>query len=147
MSGTKVVATYGPACESPEVFSAMLRAGLDVVRLNVSHLDAIVCLTFHGTTARRVARYRPGCAVYALGPHEQPLRRLALTWGVEAFRFGRPVARGTPADRSASHLIEPAVALLRKEGKLRKGDRVAFLAGIPLTAAGGTNSLRVVTVG
>ncbi|MDF0731605.1 pyruvate kinase [Pseudomonas entomophila] len=34
---TKIVATIGPASASPEVFSEMLHAGLDVARLNFSH--------------------------------------------------------------------------------------------------------------
>ena len=34
---TKIVATLGPASESPEVLDDMLRAGVDVVRLNLSH--------------------------------------------------------------------------------------------------------------
>ena len=34
---TKIVATLGPASDPPEVLDAMLRAGVDVVRLNLSH--------------------------------------------------------------------------------------------------------------
>src|SRR4051795_6358710 len=34
---TKIVATIGPACEHPDVLEAMLRAGVDVIRLNLSH--------------------------------------------------------------------------------------------------------------
>jgi pyruvate kinase len=34
---TKIVATLGPASSTPEVLEAMLRAGVDVVRLNFSH--------------------------------------------------------------------------------------------------------------
>lgn len=34
---TKIVATIGPASDSPQVLQAMLRAGVDVVRLNLSH--------------------------------------------------------------------------------------------------------------
>ena len=34
---TKIVATLGPASSTPEVLAAMLRAGVDVVRLNFSH--------------------------------------------------------------------------------------------------------------
>jgi pyruvate kinase len=34
---TKIVATLGPACSSPDVMSRMLAAGVDVVRLNFSH--------------------------------------------------------------------------------------------------------------
>jgi pyruvate kinase len=34
---TKLVATIGPACDSPEAIKAMVRAGMDVARLNFSH--------------------------------------------------------------------------------------------------------------
>src|SRR5262249_34913278 len=37
---TKIVATLGPASSSPEVLERMLRAGVDVVRLNFSHGSA-----------------------------------------------------------------------------------------------------------
>ena len=34
---TKIVATLGPASSSAEVLEQMIRAGVDVVRLNFSH--------------------------------------------------------------------------------------------------------------
>jgi pyruvate kinase len=34
---TKIVATLGPACDDPDVLRNLLRAGVDVVRLNLSH--------------------------------------------------------------------------------------------------------------
>ena len=34
---TKIVATVGPACDSPEMLKAMIRAGMNVARLNLSH--------------------------------------------------------------------------------------------------------------
>jgi pyruvate kinase len=51
---TKIVATLGPASESPDRVTAMLRAGMDVARLNFSH----------GTFAeheRRLATAREAC--------------------------------------------------------------------------------------
>ncbi len=33
----KIVATLGPACSTPEVFRNLVRAGVDVARLNFSH--------------------------------------------------------------------------------------------------------------
>ena len=44
---TKIIATLGPASEKPEVLRDMIRAGLNVVRLNFSH----------GTVADHRARY------------------------------------------------------------------------------------------
>ena len=37
---TKIVATLGPASSAPEMLEAMIRAGVNVVRLNFSHGSA-----------------------------------------------------------------------------------------------------------
>jgi pyruvate kinase len=37
MRHTRIVATVGPACDSPEALEALIRAGVDVFRLNFSH--------------------------------------------------------------------------------------------------------------
>src|ERR671936_1718629 len=34
---TKIVATIGPACSSPELLDALVEAGMDAARLNLSH--------------------------------------------------------------------------------------------------------------
>lgn len=34
---TKIVATLGPACANPKILDRMIRAGVDVVRINFSH--------------------------------------------------------------------------------------------------------------
>lgn len=47
---TKIVATLGPATDSPEALSAIIRAGVDVTRLNFSHGSA----EEHMDRARRV---------------------------------------------------------------------------------------------
>jgi pyruvate kinase len=60
---TKIVATIGPASESPEMLERLLRAGLNIARLNFSHGD----FTGH---AERIARIR--AAARAVG------RRVAI---------------------------------------------------------------------
>lgn len=47
---TKIVATLGPATDAPEALAAIIRAGVDVVRLNFSHGSA----EEHIERARRV---------------------------------------------------------------------------------------------
>lgn len=47
---TKLVCTIGPASDSPEVLQRMIRAGMDVVRLNFSHGD----FTSHAETIKKV---------------------------------------------------------------------------------------------
>jgi pyruvate kinase len=48
---TRIVATIGPASESPEMLERLIRAGLDVARLNFSHGD-------FAAHAERIARIR-----------------------------------------------------------------------------------------
>jgi pyruvate kinase len=48
---TKIVATIGPASSDPETIRAMIRAGMDVARINFSHGD-------HATHAARIATVR-----------------------------------------------------------------------------------------
>jgi len=48
LRNTKIVATLGPSCSSPEVLARLLVAGVDVVRLNFSH----------GTAANHIERAR-----------------------------------------------------------------------------------------
>jgi pyruvate kinase len=47
---TKIVATIGPASESPEMLVRLIRAGLNVARLNFSHGD----FSKHGEVVRRI---------------------------------------------------------------------------------------------
>ena len=56
---TKIVATLGPASSSPEVLERLIRAGVDVVRLNFSHgtaQDHIDRATLVRDVARRVGK-------------------------------------------------------------------------------------------
>jgi len=51
MPRTKIVCTLGPACDAPGVLRDMVRAGMDVARINFSHGD-------HASHARRIADAR-----------------------------------------------------------------------------------------
>ena len=48
---TKIIATIGPASDSPEMLERLIRAGMSIARLNFSHGD------FEGH-AERIARIR-----------------------------------------------------------------------------------------
>src|SRR5262249_38200026 len=47
---TKIVATIGPASDSPEMLARLIQAGLNVARLNFSHGD----FSHHGEVIRRI---------------------------------------------------------------------------------------------
>jgi len=72
---TKIVATLGPATDSPEAISAIIRAGVDVVRLNFSHGSA----GEHMERARRVreAAATQGRFVALLADLQGPKLRIA----------------------------------------------------------------------
>jgi pyruvate kinase len=71
---TRIVCTLGPASDSDEVVRAMMRAGMDVARLNFSHGD-------HATHATRVERIRrlareENCTVAILADLQGPKIRV-----------------------------------------------------------------------
>ena len=53
MRKTKIIATLGPATDSPEMVARLLEAGMNVARLNMSHATP--------DWVRRVVRGYPGC--------------------------------------------------------------------------------------
>ncbi|NQU42520.1 pyruvate kinase [bacterium] len=130
--------------EVPDLDDALAQAACELALH--ARIDALVLLSFYGSTARRIARYRPACPIYVLSPYRDQCRRLAITWGVEVFDFPEAKPDGKGATVSPESLIEPAIEALRREGRLGKKQRVAFLAGVPLDAPGATNWLHVVEI-
>ncbi len=83
MRHTKIVATLGPATDTPECMARLIRAGMNVARLNFSHGD-------HETHARRLASVRAvsdrlGIPVAVLQDLSGPKMRTGLLQG------GQPV--------------------------------------------------------
>ena len=75
MRRTKIVATMGPATNTPESIEALVRAGVDVVRLNFSHGT----LEEHAARAQMVrdAARKVGRTVGILGDLQGPKLRIA----------------------------------------------------------------------
>ncbi|MGB1256324.1 MAG: pyruvate kinase [Thiolinea sp.] len=75
MRRTKIVATMGPATNTPESIEALVRAGVDVVRLNFSHGT----LEEHAARAQMVrdAAHKVGRTVGILGDLQGPKLRIA----------------------------------------------------------------------
>lgn len=71
---TKIVATIGPACDAPEMLERLMRAGLDVARLNFSHGD----FSAHGARIGRLraAEQATGCRVAIMADLPGPKMRL-----------------------------------------------------------------------
>ena len=73
---TKIVCTIGPASREPEQLGQLIRAGMDVARLNFSHGDHAT----HAETIRRVreAASQAGKAVAILGDLQGPKLRVGV---------------------------------------------------------------------
>ena len=96
---------------------------------------AILAFTTSGSTAQRVAKYRPQAPILAITPSEVVSRRLALFWGVYPHRV-REYA-------SLEEAFEQGVQLALQLGMAKSGDLVVMTAGVPLRVPGTTNMVKV----
>jgi pyruvate kinase len=99
----------------------------------------VVCWTFSGATALRVARERPDPPVVSISPNVSAGRKLALVWGVHSV---------VAADaRDQDDMVDRACRIAFKEGFARAGRRIIIVAGVPLGTPGATNMVRIAFVG
>jgi pyruvate kinase len=118
----------------PEAVSrAASRAATDV------NARAIVVYTESGSTARLLASQRPGVPILALSPHLTTVRRLRLCWGVYPRRM--------PVVERLAEMLELGERILIEAGQVRPGDRVVVVSGTRAANRGGTNMLKILTVG
>ncbi len=112
------------------------------VMYSANHMpvQAIAALTESGATPLWMSRISSAVPIYAMTPHEQTCRKVALFRGVYPVSF---VLTGT----DPAQIMRKAVDALRSLGAVREGDLVILTIGEPLKAPGGTNSMRIVRVG
>ena len=101
-------------------------------------VKAIITFTFSGSTARRVARYRPRVPIIAASPNEKTVRRLVLSWGVYPLQ--------SPDLKNTDEMISKSKKIALKTGMVQKGDKIVITAGVPFGIPGTTNLLKVETV-
>ncbi len=101
-------------------------------------LNAVVCWTFSGATALRVARERPRSPIMSISPNVSAGRKLALVWGVHSV-----VAEDA---RDQDDMVNRACRIGFKEGLARVGQRIIIVAGVPFGTPGATNMVRIAVV-
>ncbi len=99
----------------------------------------VVAFTQTGDSAKRMARLRTSIPLLAFTPVEQTRRRLALTWGVEAFLV--------PEVFHTDDMVRQVDRMLVESGRCRMGELVVIVAGSPPGIPGSTNALRVHQIG
>lgn len=112
------------------------RAAVEMAR--AVRASAILCATASGSTARRIARFRPRQPIGAATPDLATYRTLCLTWGVRPMRVA--------SVRTADGMMEEAIAAAIRHGMVRSGERVVLTAGLPVNVPGKTNLVRIVEV-
>jgi pyruvate kinase len=99
---------------------------------------AIVCFTSSGSTARRVARERPGVPLMVLTPRIETARRLGLLWGTHAVH--------TKDVESFEEMVAKAKRMALRHNIVKAGDSLIVIAGVPFRTPGSTNVLHVVRI-
>jgi pyruvate kinase len=96
---------------------------------------AIVTPTWSGSTAARVARFRPKQPIFATTPNDTALDFLSLCWGVVPLHI--------PSSNTLDDMIRLSLEAGRRAGYLDSGNEVVVTGGAPLHAAGNTNFIKV----
>ncbi len=96
---------------------------------------AIIAFTSSGSTARRVAKYRPKVPILAITPSQVTQRQLSLSWGVRAFQIPEP--------SKIAMLFTRGARVAKRTGLAQDGDLVVITGGVPIGVSGSTNLLKV----
>lgn len=100
---------------------------------------AIICQTETGNTALLMSRVRSGMPIYAFARHARTCGRVALYRGVGPVLFQNERLSGVERD-------ERAIAILKEQGVIERGDYVLVSRGYNQDIGGSTDTLRVVQV-
>ena len=96
---------------------------------------AIIAYTTSGSTAYRVAKYRPKTPLIAITTTDKIRRRLALYWGVYPFRTGECT--------TLEDIFRQGAQLAVKLGLAKEDDLIVVTAGLPTGIPGNTNMIKV----
>ena len=115
---------------------AMTTSAIDVARAVGAKF--VVPYTQTGMTARLLARHRSEIPILAFTPTTEVRSQLSVVWGVETY-LTSPMAH-------TDELVEQVNLALTSYGRVRPGDVIVIIAGVPPGIPGTTNGMRVHTV-
>ena len=102
-------------------------------------VKAVLAPTSSGTTAKMIAKYRPGVPIIAITNERTTAQKLTLVWGVS------PIV--TPKVTTTDEILELSVDEALKRKYVDHGDVVVITAGVPVGEAGTTNLMKVHVIG
>ncbi|HPQ88740.1 MAG TPA: pyruvate kinase [Candidatus Mcinerneyibacteriales bacterium] len=99
---------------------------------------AIICFTSSGTTALRVAKFRPPIPIISFTPNSHVSKKLAGVFGTSTIT--------TCFYDNTDEMIEEARKILVHEGIAHPGDIFVITAGVPLGVKGTTNMIKIIEI-
>jgi len=124
---TKLVATIGPACDDPETLKAMIRAGMNVARLNFSH-DTHVEHRKRLQAVRETARELDANVAVMLDTKGVKIRTGRLEGGVAHLTTGHPFT--LYADQRVGDARGAAVSYAQLSEEVVPGSRILLDDGV-----------------
>lgn len=101
-------------------------------------IKAVVAVSSTGHSARLISSQRPEAIIAALTQSATIWQQLALVWGVRPFIIKRC--------RTVDELIDVAVKLVKKELKIKPGEKIIIASGHPTGPHGELNLLKIHTI-
>ena len=95
----------------------------------------ISTITHSGSTARRIAKFRPKVPIFAFTESQKVRRQLNLVWGVRSIRLRELF----DTDKSVKIMED----YLKDNGQVKVGDRVVVATGMPTAQRGRTNMVKI----
>lgn len=131
--GEKSWSTDPSTPATPDITGAISRAACKLAE--EIGAAAIVTATTSGSTARLIARHRPGTPVLGVTTSVAVARQLSLSWGVV------PTTTSQTSDLAA--IGKALVSKLSSFELAKQGDHVVIAAGLPLGFSDSANVLRI----
>ncbi|MGM0545550.1 MAG: pyruvate kinase [Bacteroidota bacterium] len=100
--------------------------------------QVISTITHSGSTARRIAKFRPRVPIVAFTESDEVRKQLGLVWGVQPIKIDEIF----DTDKSVKVMEEH----LKSNGFINQGERAIIATGMPIAKKGRTNMIKVSTI-
>lgn len=125
-------------CEFKRIDEAVAMATMYTA--NHLNISAIIALTESGSSTLWMSRIRSGIPIYGYSRHINSLRRMTLYRGVYPMHFD-------VTECPREEVNKQAICYLEKHHHVTQGERVIITKGDYMGVHGGTNTMKIVTVG